>query len=741
MTSKDSSSFKIYRHAFALSLMQSFPVMLVSLAVILLLVPVSTAGIPEFSIFNLDYTHHQMLFRFFHDNVTLALNAAIILASIILGIFQFKFLLIKRSSDAYLSVGIKRRKLFIINFMAGVLQIFFIILIPFSISLLLNIITFSELGGLSLMLKCYAYVSCGFFLLSLVSFTISCLCCCLIGTVFEAITFSFALLSIPSIVFYGINALTKHLLLGNCFGAAPSTTSAEISPGILWQLSYLNPVLFFYNASKTYSSNYVRFDGYVLPQINYLLPIGWAIFTVILAFISIFALSKRKAEIAGISGKNPVLSYICTAALSFLGFSAIIDIASDISVIGALTVGFIVLILVYVIFKIFIFRSKEKPVKALFPLPVLFVCTLIITIVIMTGGFGYSSRIPDIADIKAAEITYVGSPNYLNGNITGSSDGTNYYILSSYTFKTSDDLQKIINLHKAVINSGKGSFETNKKSFKNTTIPYDITIKYTLKNGKTITRYYDRTTMQILSELLTLDNTSAVKAAISNTINNNSKIQSYWAAGAFKNGYVYLSNNWYTNPTRLLINTSKRSELLSCIEKDVSSQSLEDRYYSNKPALGIIMFTNNTEDQNLNFAYNLENSVVYVTDNFTNTIKFLKDNNLYQYFTKNTDIESITFQKYDPYIGMNKNYKPQSQYFMGYSSNNGYQFIISKDFGKDLIIDDEDKLKELSGLLCNDYFMSDGGYLASVKIKNSDKYIYKFLPMKNAPDYIKKQAQ
>jgi ABC-2 type transport system permease protein len=72
MTSKDFSSFKIYRHAFALSLMQSFPVMLVSLAVILLLVPVSTAGIPEFSIFNLDYTHHQMLFRFFHDNVTLA---------------------------------------------------------------------------------------------------------------------------------------------------------------------------------------------------------------------------------------------------------------------------------------------------------------------------------------------------------------------------------------------------------------------------------------------------------------------------------------------------------------------------------------------------------------------------------------------------------------------------------------------------------------------------------------------
>lgn len=738
MTSRDSFNFKISMHSFAQALLQGLAVTMVSFVVLILLIPVSTAAIPNFSIFNIDYTHHQMLFRFFHENVTELINIAIILFGLALSISLFKFMLVKRTSDAYFSLGITRKKLFLTHFMAGTLLLLLGILIPFTISLVLNILAFSSLGSISLMLKCFAYLSIGYFVLSLVSFSLTALCCCLAGTISEAITFTSVLLAIPSILFYGVNCLTKHLLLGNSFGAFASSSSTQINPGLLWQFSFLNPALFFYKASKTYSSNYVRFDGYVLPKISYCLLICWFITIIAFILLSIFFLSKRKAEIADISGKNKLMGVISSYTLAFLGFCLIVNIGSDISIYGSLILGAIIFAIVYIIFELILLSNRKELRKSLFLLPPMLSSVLIIVVILMTGGLGYSKRIPNLSTIKSVEMTYVGSPNYLNAKINGVSDGKSYYIMSNYKYTTSEDIEKVANLHKSLIEQGKGNYLVNNNDFKSTFVPYDIVIKYSLQNGQTLTRYYDRTTLDELSQLLDLDNTAKVKKSMSDTIvGNGDSSQMYWAPGAFKNGYIYLSNNWYINPERVDLDASKRKQLLSCISKDVQNQSIKDRYFSLKPALGVIMFTHNTDEDSLTFSYNLENSVVYITDSFFNTINFLKENNLYQYFTNKVNLESVTFQKYDPFVGINKNYKPESQYFMGYISNDGYQFIVTKDFGKDLVIDDPSQLKELSGLLQNNYFMSTGGYLASVKIKGTDKYVYKFLPAQNAPDYVK----
>ena len=36
----------------------------------------------------------------------------------------------------------------------------------------------------------------------------------------------------------------------------------------------------------------------------------------------------------------------------------------------------------------------------------------------------------------------------------------------------------------------------------------------------------------------------------------------------------------------------------------------------------------------------------------------------------------------------------------------------------------------------NNYFMSNGGYLAAVKLKNSDTWVYEFIPYAEAPAFL-----
>lgn len=77
-----------------------------------------------------------------------------------------------------------------------------------------------------------------------------------------------------------------------------------------------------------------------------------------------------------------------------------------------------------------------------------------------------------------------------------------------------------------------------------------------------------------------------------------------------------------------------------------------------------------------------------------------------------------------------------SQYFMSYVAAEPNEFMLIKDFGKDLVVDEPERLQVLAGRLRNDYYMSEGGYFASVKLKGSSRYVYKFLPQKDAPGYV-----
>ncbi|MFT9056764.1 MAG: hypothetical protein ABF449_09110, partial [Ethanoligenens sp.] len=488
--------------------------------------------------------------------------------------------------------------------------------------------------------------------------------------------------------------------------------------------------------SMTYYAYYATTSGAILPPIRPLVVVLWFLGTLVLAALAVLALKQRKNEVSGIAFMSHGMNAVLTLTLAFFLYTLLFDVLAEINPFIAFTAATAAFVAVWLAFSTLTARSKKMHKKAIAVLAGGLAATYVVVALLGTGLLGYSTRVPDVNDIASASISYVGSPNYSTGDGTQGSSGANgYYITQQIQLTDETDLSMLVSLHKALIAAGKPALALNSHDFPQTTVPYDIRVAYTLRNGLKLTRYYDRATFTTLESMLTLDNTSAVRQLEQNILTGNNK-DSYWAAGAYRNGAVYLSNSWYTNPQLLNLSTDKRAALLKALAKDIASQPLSDRYFPSKPALGVLMFSQTGDSDVKTYAYNLENTEIYLTGAFTNTLQFLNDNGLSSILNFSDAAQSITLMKYNPYVSRNRAVAPESQYFMAYTAGDAGSFILQKDFGKNYTVDDVDQVGELLPLLQNGYYMSRGGYLAAVKL-TSGTYVYKFLPYSDAPKEIR----
>ncbi|MDF2922827.1 MAG: hypothetical protein K0R57_1741 [Paenibacillaceae bacterium] len=725
-------------HDFCQASLQGAAIAALGLLLLLLLIPVSTAAIPDTSIFNLEYTHAQMKYRFYYEGLAATVQGAVAVTGMLLALFLFRFMLVRKSSDAYFAMGISRLKLLLARYMAGTLYLAAVVVIPLLISLMLNLAALGEFGFVNEMLSGFAYVTMGCIMLGLVSFTVTALSCCLAGTIWEAAGWAATLLAAPSMLLYGFNALARKLLFGLAWGQLTSSGTVSVNDSLISRLESFNPVLFFYKPAQSYSAQYVATNGSKPEAISWWLLGGWAAAAVAIAGLAYLALVRRRAEIAGVSGQNHAMALLTSFCFSFLSFSVVLEYAAGLGVIPAMAIAAVVFAVMHGIALAIQRREvlNRLSSKAVRELALQLGLALATAVVLAAGGLGYSARIPSIDDVASADMTYAGSPNYLGAPVVGTSSGSNsYYIMSSYNYSEEADIRRVQALHRMVIEAGKQPLKPDSADFTQTAVPYDIIIRYNLWNGGTITRYYDRATMETLSRLLALDETNKVKQAVSDTLSGSGNGH-VWATGAYRQGKVYINNHWYSQPFQLNLNDAQRLELLGNISKDVAEQSVEERYYPKTPPIGVIMFTQQGGTESLRFGYRIENALVYVTPDFSHTIEYLTGTGLLPYFNIQPEIEQMALRVYNPYGELQRKIRPRSPYFMSYSSDYGEDFIQIKDFGADLVIREPDQLARLAPLLRNDYFMSGGGYLVSVKLKNSKQYVYKFLPAADAPAFV-----
>lgn len=709
-------------------------IFLLGLAVFLLLIPFSTAGLPGNSIFNIEVTHEQMKFRLFHSQAIPLIIGAALGLGLCAGLSLFQFVQDKKKVTIFFSMGITRKRLFINRAVTGVLVIAGSIILPMLLSLWLN---FTALGGYQGLVRNTVYLTVGICFIAFISFFITGAVCFVSGTLSETLVYWAGVLSIPTVVCYGAGLLMNKLYWGCAWGVITYSGSEQIRPSLIEQMASFNPLLFFYGEMKKHGQFVRPLSTDVPEEIVYGSLFGWMAVCLILAVLAWYLLKKRKAETAGVMGTNGLLSELVIALTGFLIFSLSFSFLYDFHIGLAIGLGAVAFVAVHLFWRktLFVYKSGWK--RAILSAAGQGVVIIAVYVCFSSGFFGSAERFLAREDIESASVSYIGAPSMLYTEASGSSTGRGYYITSRLVFTETETIEKVKELQELFLDSGRKEM-TSGETMGETVVPYDICFSYVDAKGKEHIWYYDRASYGQLEQMLSLEDEPEMAKKQMNLFTGDGEEEGVvWAGNAYSGGSVYMTDGYFSKTYELDLTDDQRKDLLHTVANDLGSMSLEERYFPDDPARAVLMFTYNGEQDCQYFTYHLDNTFLYLTSSYTHTLAWLEENHLLELIQEKPDVELIYLQKLDPYIGINGQSYPMGMYFMAYCADTDNEFLIQKDFGNHITITDEAEIQELLNNLQDGYFMSRGGYLAAVKLKDESRYRYLFLPADKVPSFVR----
>lgn len=759
----------LVRHDFAVVFRQLVPLMLVALAAYLVAMPVSTATIPDASIFNLDYTHDQMKFRFWLEDLTYPIVLGVAVFGVVLGVRAFRFLLVKCEATAVLSLPLSRVAVFGTRYAACLLSLLVGIGVPLAVSLVVNVVALNVWTGL---FGQFFYVLVGLLLTGAIACTIACIACALSGTVAEAVAFSVAVLAGVTVAAWGLNAIMDWMLVGNAAGEYLSNGTTLVAPSLVDATAAINPLLFFMQEAGAHQVFIVQHPVYYPLAGNVVLLVGWTGALVILAACALVLVRRRKGERAGIAGLNVGLEFVVGIVVGLAAFGATFTLLAGLNVVAAIVASFSVFVGVSVLLLRGPLKGASSLRRTIAVLMAEAGALAVVLVVVGTGGLGFAQAVPETDQVQSVEVSYTGSPSYLAVKFDTATAGDGaYYFSASYSFDDAAAIDTVRAVHERLIETGHEALAADRMDVSNTLMPYDMVVRYTLVDGSEMVRYYDRASLSELAALTQLDDTAYVRelerAVVTGDLSfvsdeDASALGSSSARQAFALGDIYLSDPLYANPMLLNCDAQARMELLAALAEDVANQSVEDRYHPTGTCRGVLMFTQAGDVAAETFAYGIENTVVYLTDEFTHTLAWFEEKGLTSYLSaggatmvdeidENSSasgetvdagdlVESMTFQRYAPFEGMNAVTKPKSAYFLGYRASVEQQFVTMQDFGTRFSTSDAGEIAELLPLCRNAYYLDGGGYLVSAKLAGQEAWAYLFIPAKEAPEWLVRVA-
>ncbi len=733
-----------FAHDVLFSLRSALPVLVAGLALFAVLVPVSTCAVSDMSVFNVNYTHEQLKYQLYAQELSPYVNAACVAFGAVLAVALFRFLLAKRATTAFFSVGLSRVKLYLTRCLVGVICIVAGIGVPFGISLALNV---AALGWYDGQLYEFVFTMCGYMTVALVAFALASIAISCAGTLFETCSFAVALLFGVTISLWGVGVLAGQFLVGNAAGATLYGQSAQVAPSFLDAYSWVNPLLFFAEQGASHQFFKALHPVYY-PQLgDFGLIFAWLAVFVALAALGLVLFCRRRGEQAEMAGKAPVLSFVSVGLFGLAAFCAAVELLGSVDAAVALVVATALFVLVSLTFLFGPLRGRTPRRMVLGCVGGELLAMAVVTGVIAGGAFGFSAYIPQTDDVESVEVSYNGSPSYLTQGFSGVSGGASYYYTSNRTYSQASSVDIVRSLHEQLSESATAVRETNYEDFESTVVPYDVVLRYTLKDGSQVVRYYSQASIGELSALLSLDNDehihelqTAVLTGDGSALSSEeqaalSESPSY---NAYRTGYLYAADGVLNRIMAVDVSDEDRAELLECMANDLANLSASERYAPSKETKVCLMFTMSPELDVASFGYSFSNAVSYVTEDWTLTMAWLEAHGVIDALGGQLDsrvIEQLTFQLDDPYVSINKVTQPVGRYFMAYRSETAGQFWITQDYGSLKVVEDQAKIAETLPNLRTGCYMT-GGYFVQAKLRGLEAYVYFYLPAELAPSYL-----
>lgn len=793
------SSLDTFSFSFFGALKEGFVIPLISMLAIIFAVPVTSL----FSILSIIKEGRDRLtgalikgeqitdkFRFFifdefsDFSSNFLVHFLVIITAILLSIIMFRFIADKKTVNVYYSLGITRANLFASKFLAGVLLLFVAVSVPFLLTFLINI---KYIGYSKELLATIIFHILGYFVLSLVAFSLTAAVFSAVGTVTEGIAFSGVLLLGPTIAYYSAQFFMEKLTFGSPYGHFYNSDSM-VTNSLASGLARYNPILFFFLNVSRHGNLALEYDEkkkLIWQAPSYTNIIIWALIALALFFIGMVIFKKRKAEICGFLGENKWLNFIATFLIGF--FPMGISIMAIPSLPLGILAGASIFIVLYLIVDFALIRNFKEWIKGLYKLPIHLGIVFAIVAIFYTGIFGFSSRMPALEKIESIDISFPGNTMVISP-LRGGGFGEDFTLTFDSGeqingFNSKADLEMIRSLHKQILADGKISTAglPNQYMATNDSLAQDIKISYKLKNGKDMRRFYGRIKYDTLLKMLELDMSDRYKELVSLYLAQAPKDSDGFNVERSKMIFQDENMSFALYSPKLNVKKSfdlelnKREELRKALAADLTEQTLEQRYFPKEQALGVLNLLQGSQKLNdelfdedepsdddvefdkevddpigpedhFMFSVNYYEGVSFViTPDMKRTLDFLKSNDLYDFFLSENGLKVVAADIVGVKTLRDKYYYSTGMTMLfngGWNKNNNYDkksdYYSYGDFADVYRTTDEKLLSEIEKGAHLSYFTALDGFFVRFTLADKAGYTTMYVPRQNMPASVAK---
>ena len=564
-------------------------------------------------------------------NLDFAVNILLVLFGVIAGISLFSFAQSKKHCNVIFSLGMSRKKIFLSKYLGGLLPFCFAVITAAFFELVA--VFSSGFAPTAALIKIAVY-----FVLYLIGiyaffFTVTAAAFAFSGNVVEGLIFSGIISLIPMTAGFLFGLFRGLYTLGgigiyegswNFFSPYTDFLAFKDSSSFL--------VGEYGNAAEDmiyYSGNYEMYfdfkkDGspfYNLTTYDYSGAIMCLVYAAVIFAIAYLAFSKRKNEISGSFGRARGLNEICAVCVGAFVVDFSVWVISGV-VYGMERGSFLtflisagLFIVPYFIFKMVFGHRRRLILKSMLKrIPAYIAALAIFTTIFSTGLFGYASRIPDAENVQSIKFgaavtnpySTVNKDNSLKRDPTygyssmeafsgynssgalitffnGKGEQNTYY--PTFSVEDESTVRRLIEIHRSFVQKG------YIKATASDACAMNFQITYTLKNGKTVNRYYSATTEENAKRIFGLSDTTVIKSAIDGFFNTG-----YFTNNEFKNlSEEENPNNYFFLFSKYLKENQSggfiTDELKKAVLTDLENQTSEDIFF-HKPEdeLGVITF-------------------------------------------------------------------------------------------------------------------------------------------------------
>lgn len=308
----------------------------------------------------------------------------------------------------------------------------------------------------------------------------------------------------------------------------------------------------------------------------------------------------------------------------------------------------------------FIARRNLKAVRKnlwQFAMPV--GATAIITAIFLTGGFGYTARVPEADEVEYVTVSMPFSfENGLaqNGSILRTVKGT-AAVVKPYTncivLSTEKDINTVLSIHKLITNE--------KKSDEKTSTPFSV--KYYFKNGKSMERTFTNISEKDLNSYFAVADTDGVKEqqylflAASDAEREKLENEGIKALGMSNSqGYFFFKN--YGSPLRntdgvliaskdgsfcRALGSDELDKLGKCIWSDISKKKYTDILRGSEKEVAYIYLIDNATHYYERYEEHVGGRSVLaaITSDMTETLRFIKEHGMAGALGQKREVKSV----------------------------------------------------------------------------------------------------